>query len=59
MAIEIELCAHGKKSIFEVQVTKQAIAISTDGVGQWKFLVFEENQRALLEKLVRLRKAVI
>ncbi len=37
---------------FEVQVTKQAIAISNDGVEQWKFLVFEENQRALLEKLV-------
>jgi hypothetical protein len=37
---------------FEVHVVKQAVAISTDGVTQWKFLVFEENQRALLEKLV-------
>ena len=37
---------------FEVHVTKQAIAISTDGISQWKFLVFEENQRAILEQLV-------
>jgi hypothetical protein len=37
---------------FEVNAQKQAIAISNDGKTDWKFLVFENKQKAILTKLL-------
>ena len=37
---------------YEVYSEKEVIAISADGLADWKFLVIEERQKFILEKLV-------
>lgn len=41
-----------KTGFFEVQVTKQVYAISKEGQTDWKFIVVEEKQKPILEKIL-------
>lgn len=41
-----------KTGFFEIQIEKQVYTISKNGQTDWKFLVIEKNQKAVLEKLL-------